>query len=249
MRGIKLDAQPPAQRDSLLQIDDLIQRQKLPEEFFKRYTGILDAAPDKRACRVMFETLPKDVIKKICTVAGFRFTGDKDRAALSQKLLPLRQALFVVRHLADKHNFLSEQGDVLETGSVVEIKRGVLRLLRVVKYPTVFYDFPDGATDYTRSLAYCLDDGKYATTPEILEVLYKAPAKVRGQVADLVAVIYKPIAFDEEGKILDDDLTLLDIMREHLPDGQIDSRKLVAASQELLANGFIVKAMEYLSSA
>jgi len=232
-----------------LQIDDLIQQQTLPEEFFDRYAGVLDAAPDKRACRVMFETLPKDVIKKICTVAGFRFTGDKDRESLSQKLLPLRQALFVVRHLADKHNFLSEQGDVLETGSVVEIRRGALRLHKAVKYPTVFYDFPDGATDYTRSLAYCLDDGKHVKSSEIMKVLYKAPAKVRGQVADLVASTWTPIKFDEDGKILAAAVTLLGVMGDFIPNEQLDSRKLVAASQELLANGFVEKAMEYLSSA
>ena len=164
--------------------------------------------------------------------------------------MPLRQARFVVRHYADKHNFLTEQGDaVLETGSVVEILMGSLRLHKAVSSPLVFYKLPEGATDYTRSLAYRLDDGTYAQPSEIMKVLYKAPATVhRQQVTDLVEATWTPVKFDEAGTILVEDLALLHLLGGDIPKDQLgDGRKLRAASQELLANEFVVKAMEYLT--
>ena len=114
----------------------------------------------------------------------------ESKAALLQKLLPIRLAEIMLQVSIDRHNFLCEQGAVLESGSVVDVKRGNPLShqiwLGAVQYPTAFFDLSDEATEYKLTLRYCLDDGKYCRPDEIVKVHYRAPEEKRESVGNLV---------------------------------------------------------------
>ena len=226
----------------------MIRQEELPEAFFDRYVDAIGRVLEARTYRTVFKTLPCDVVKRICNTVGIPHNADSMVSLL--KLLPIRLAQNVVQFCSDKHNFLSEQGDtVLETGSVVVAKRGPLELHSVILYPTVFFSLPDGASDYTRTLAHRLDDNKFVRHDDVVKELYRAPAEKRVPV-DLPVSTWCPVGIDSNGKFLTENVDILPFVKDKLTEDQMsDSRKFEAAAQEVLATGFYEKAMESMRPA
>ena len=223
----------------------MIRQEELPEAFFKRYVDALGRVLEVRTYRTVFKTLPRDVVKRICNIVGIPHNADSMASLL--KRLPIRLAQDVVQFCSDKHNFLTEQGNiVLEAGSVVVAKRGPLELHSVVWYPTVFFELPDGATDYIRTLAYRLDDDKFVRHDDVVKELYRAPAEKRVPV-DRTASTWWPVDVDLNGKFLTGNVDILPFVKDELTEDQMkDARSFEAAVQEVFAKGFYDKAMESL---
>ena len=228
----------------------MIARGELPDCFFARYVDVLGKSDqEKPTYTSLFEKIPSAVVQRTCNAAGVRFTNCAEgKAMLLQKLLPIRLAQIAVQVQVDRHNFLSEQGAIVfDAHSIVKVARGKQRLYGVVLYPLVFFDLQEGGTSYKLTLAYRLDDGTYARHLDIVGALYKAPEEKREPVGDLVASTWMPVNIDADGKILDDNLYLLDMVKGHGPvEETLDAKKLMDKAQEVVANGLIEQVMDHL---
>ena len=234
----------------------MIERGVLEGDFFKSYKDnvLFYQRPPLDTLAAHVNASDKVTVKKLCVAAGIRFTElTKSREELSRKANPILVARVLAEHLAKTHNFLHEQTGVLASGSVVRVQKTKTDVVReAIMYPIVFTDEQDGSADCLQTLAYKLcGERQWCQRAQIVDVLFAAPPQNKSSGPVDLSHYEWPVRFDDRGKILDDPIELLDLMRRagyaeaDLTSGD-PAKTLVYKAQQYVADTFIAYVVEKL---